>query len=374
MKILHLTYWYPTEKQPLKGVFIKKHIHAAHKAGCNVHVLNLSIEHASVFFEKSTRFFTDEAGVPVTQILVKSRFYKWLHLLLFLHKKWIVLEFHKLHAKQQFTLLHGHVLYPAAIWTHHLSRISGIPYILTEHWSKLDRFFSKSLFAKQGKKAFENARCITAVSSFLSEMIQKHANVQQMHIIGNVLNDAVFHFREKNLAPEEISFTAVAHWYPPKRPDLIFNSLQSLAERHRDKIIILNMIGEGPLLESLKHENRNFTIHYLGQKTASEISSLLAKSNYFLHASETETFSVVIAEALATGTPVLASRRGAIPDLIIPECGELADNKVDCWIEGLEKLISRKFEHQKISESVLKFRESEIGLQLKKLYEETDAH
>jgi glycosyltransferase involved in cell wall biosynthesis len=370
LKILHLTYWYPTEKQPLKGVFIKKHVQAAFKAGCDVRVLHLSIEPSAYLFKKNTLQFKDEAGVPVMQISVQSKFYKWFHILLFLHKKWILKEFQLLHNQHQFNVLHGHVLYPAAIWTNYLSRLSGIPYILTEHWSKTEHFFKGSLYAIQGRKAYEQASRITAVSTFLELMIKRNCKTQKIQIIGNVLNDSVFYYRKKSLPANTFVFTAVAHWYPPKRPDLLFNGLKKLSENHPDKNISLNIIGEGTLLEALKKQNWDFTINYLGQKTAFEISDFLLQSHYFLHASETETFSVVIAEALATGTPVLASNKGAIPDLITQDCGFLADNTEQSWYEGLEKLIKHQFDHQKISASVERFRESEIGLKFKSLYEE----
>ncbi len=369
MKILHLTYWYPTKAQAHKGVFIQKHAHAALKAGCDVHLLNLSIERANCLFKKEMHEWNDEYGMPVTQIIVKSVFYKPLHLMLFLHKKWVQKAFERLHAQNKFNLIHGHVLYPAAIWTAHLAKKHHVPYIISEHWSKIDRFVEKSLFAEEGVRAYNHAIAITSVSAFLKSTIVKHSTNKNITIIGNVINASFFHYLEKSISNNKLVFTAVAHWCAPKRPDLIFKSLQLLAEKHPGKKIELNIVGEGVLLDELKKQNWLFLTTYCGQQPAAVLAKLLGESNYFLHASEVETFSVVIAEALATGTPVLASNRGAIPDLVKPECGIICENTVEAWVEGLEKLISANYSAKRISETTLKFGETEIGNQIKEIYQ-----
>ena len=48
-----------------------------------------------------------------------------------------------------------------------------------------------------------------------------------------------------------------------------------------------------------------------------------------------EPFGLVVVEALASGTPVLASRRGAMPELITPEVGILCDDD-EAFVRGLE--------------------------------------
>ena len=80
--------------------------------------------------------------------------------------------------------------------------------------------------------------------------------------------------------------------------------------------------------------------------------------------------SIVIAEALSTGTPVLASNVGAISELINSTSGVLTDNVVENWVIGLEKLTSRSFDHKGISESTKKFSEKLIGEQFTQLYKE----
>jgi glycosyltransferase involved in cell wall biosynthesis len=348
---------------------VKKHAHAIASAGCQVHVLSLVIENSTGFYSKEVLKFNDEINIANTQILIRSRFYKFFHLMLFFQKHLVSKAFKEIEVEFKPQLIHSNVLYPAAILGHHLSKKHHLPHVITEHWSKVNEFMQKSLYAGKGKIAYSKAKAITVVSGFLRTRIQSHIDLSKTHLVPNVIRSDVFTFSEKKNNANELQFTAVAHWQKPKRPDLIFRSLNEFA-RTSSKKIILNVIGEGTLVNELKATDWLFTINYLGNKPAKELASILQNSNYFLHASEIETFSIVIAEALATGTPVLASNKGAIPELINTGNGVLCENTIEDWLVGLKKLTETKFEHKIISENSTKFSETSIGNQFKKIYSE----
>ena len=59
-----------------------------------------------------------------------------------------------------------------------------------------------------------------------------------------------------------------------------------------------------------------YSINYTGNISKEKIVEILHDSDFFVHASYIETFSLVIAEALSTGTPVIASNVGAIPEFV----------------------------------------------------------
>jgi glycosyltransferase involved in cell wall biosynthesis len=136
-----------------------------------------------------------------------------------------------------------------------------------------------------------------------------------------------------------------------------------------NKKIVLNVVGEGPLLQNLKPKTWSFEVNYLGSKPPDEVAGILQNSDYFLHASEIETFSIVIAEALSTGTPVLASNVGAISELVNSKNGVLTSNTIDAWVKGLDELCGTEYDHAQIAESTQKFSEKNIGAQFTRLYE-----
>jgi glycosyltransferase involved in cell wall biosynthesis len=369
MKVLFISSWYPSDANPLQGVFVKKHAAAIASAGVEVIVLALVISHSSKLSEKKITEFTDENGVKTILITFNSRFYKLFYVNLF----WQYHLLKKAYSEKivpgfKAEIIHSNVLFPAGILAYWLSKELRLPHIITEHWSQVSKFMSKSLFASQGRKAYNEAKAVTVVSDFLKDSIREFFNApEKIKIIPNVIDTKTFSYKEKIKKENEISFICVASWRSPKRPDLIFESLQRFSSGSK-KQIVLNVVGEGSLLDDLKKREWNFKINYSGNLDSEALAEAYKRSDFFLHASDTETFSIVTAEALSMGTPALVSKAGALPDLVNEKNGILCENDIEAWIKGLEKLTSSAYDPKEISQSVQKFGAGKIGEEFKKLY------
>ena len=64
------------------------------------------------------------------------------------------------------------------------------------------------------------------------------------------------------------------------------------------------IIGDGPDLRKLKHKYKN--VIFLGEKFGKELANIVASSDVFVFPSLTDTFGIVLIEALACGIPVAA--------------------------------------------------------------------
>lgn len=368
MKVLFISSWYPNSVQPLKGIFVKKHAAAIKLAGNDIEVVAITISSSPKLFEKKIYTITDENGIVTHQIELNSRFYKWIHLNLFFQYR-VISGYIEKTVIEQFKpdIIHSNVLYPAGILGHKLSKHYKLPHVITEHWSKVDKFMSKSLFAYSGKKAYNNAAAVTVVSDFLKRSISKHfTDTSKIKIVPNVINTNIFKYQPKGNS-EKLIFTCVAHWTAPKRPDLIFNALNEVA-KSADKKMVLNVVGEGHLLNDLKNINQNFEINYLGNLLPEKLSEILQNSHFFLHASDIETFSIVIAEALSTGTPVLASNVGAISELVNNTNGYLTENTIEAWRNNLQQLLKVAYNNEAISQQALKYSIGNVGKQFSEIY------
>lgn len=107
----------------------------------------------------------------------------------------------------------------------------------------------------------------------------------------------------------------------------------------------LYIVGKGPLEQELREQAEDYQerIFFLGPKTHEELPEIYASADLFVAPSITakdgdqEGFGLVIIEAMASGTPVVASRSGGIVDIIEDgQNGLLAEEKAS--IELAEKI------------------------------------
>lgn len=347
---------------------MKKHAAAIAKSGVNIRVLSCVSFHSDQFFKKTVSYFVDENGIENTQIMVESRFFKLFHILPFLQRRLVEPEFRKMHEKKKADILHSTIIFPSAILTYKIAKKYDLPHVITEHWTKIDKFMARSLFAKKAKLVYESAKCVTAVSLFLKENIEKYDRSGNVIRIPNVINNKVFYYRPKQTDPDKYTFTCVAQWNYPKRLDLIMHSLNSFTKSSVKKVH-LNVIGNGAMVNEFRKQKWSFTVDYLSNIPPENIAELIHTSDFFIHASDIETFSVVIAEALCTGTPVIASGNTAIVELINEQNGLLCENDLSKWETALQKIVQMKFDHEAIAQIAGRFTDVKIGEMFKEMYE-----
>jgi glycosyltransferase involved in cell wall biosynthesis len=77
------------------------------------------------------------------------------------------------------------------------------------------------------------------------------------------------------------------------------------------------------------------TIKFVGEVDGSRKAALLARARcHWAPAQWDEPFGLTIIEALFSGTPVLGTRRGALPELLTPEVGALCDTLDEMIVEA----------------------------------------
>lgn len=108
---------------------------------------------------------------------------------------------------------------------------------------------------------------------------------------------------------------------PEKNLSLVERSFAAIAAQHPDAKMV--WVGDGPAAGQLAKAHPDH--HFAGVRRGADLAAHYASADLFLFPSLTETYGNVVAEAMASGLPVVAYRSAAAAELIEHRaCGALA--------------------------------------------------
>ncbi|WP_421763188.1 glycosyltransferase [Ekhidna sp.] len=335
MKILHITSWFPHKENPKEALFIERHIAALGSIkSIDQTVLHLSMNPGAFRFRKEKSFLARhiQINIPVKKWIV-------IELLSFVTLCWSLLRV----KANTFDIINFHVAYPNLTFWHWVKRWVKPKTVITEHWSAYHFNFGLSKPPPRIKRIFRQNIPVISVSKALMHDIETFSEAKfPQYLVPNIVDTSVFKPNKKvNRKPNRLFM--VAQWKKPKNPFLILQAFHSFSQNHHKAELIIG--GYGPLLDEMKRLVSELkltgAVNFLGKMNSEEIAFEMQQAAGFIHSSEYETFSIVCAEALSCGCPVIASKVGGIPEFVNETNGVLVEDQSEhAFSEAMRKLVS----------------------------------
>lgn len=337
MKLLHITNWYPNHQNPKEALWIKNHIDSLNK-GYENKVLHIEVRKSSSWYLHQGDYSNYESFT-----ILYSPVNKWVLIEILTSFLLIYSLFFRINVTG-YNIINFHIAYPLLTYWHLLKRIVRKPIVITEHWSAYHFRFgvknNKKL--KRIKRIFSHKIPVIAVSKSLLNDIRlfSEENGFNGYIIPNVVDTSIFRHLS-SLQIKKNLFFMLSYWKWPKNP---FTVLKSFAEIYNEgnRNWELKIGGYGPQYAEMKEMVRALDLQsnvtFLGTMCAKEIIAEVNEASAFLHCSEYETFSVVCAEALCCGCPILISESVAISEYVDESNGVIVSKESD-WTYEIKKII-----------------------------------
>ena len=234
-------------------------------------------------------------------------------------------------------------------------------YFITEHASgvALGNLSTKAI--AKIKLSFRLAKGILPVSRFLADKIRRYVNAK-IFVVPNPIDTNLFKPYVKRLKKKVPSVAWVGRFVEVKDPELLAESLNILRKRRKVKV---NLVGWGDL--EAKFRKLMPYAKFWGTMKREKLAEFLRDQEVFFITSKVETFSCITAEAISSGVPVVAVKRGALPELVSDECGKVEEpqplklaNAIEYILDNLElydpkkmhKIIKERFSHEVVGNKI----------------------
>ncbi|MDH7597980.1 MAG: glycosyltransferase [Methanothrix sp.] len=360
LKVLIIASWYPNKEHPISGIFIKKYALAISKY-CDVAVLYTHIGNIKNDIEISKINNILEVILYKQVKYSKNKFIYYLRCQIaqylgFMHFSLIGYNIiYKLFGKPD--LVHCNVILYSGLIALYLKLKYRIPYIITEHWvGYVDGTFNKrSFFGKILIKLIgKNAAAITTVSNSLKNAMIACGIKNKYFIIPNIVEIVETNNNLNNNHTKKYILHISLLNDDIKNVSGIIEACRKLYTKRKD--FELHIVGDGPDRGSLETLAKNYNlldevIFFEGMVSNNKIQEFLNKCDFFVINSNFETFSVVTAEALMCGKPVIATKCGGPNEFVNEDCGILIEPRDnDALVKAINYMLDNyiKYDSKKI--------------------------
>lgn len=321
MRVLVVTTWLPTAAAPQSGIFVERDIDLLARSH-EIEVIHLAARSEAEPPKRPwpTRALQMTPSNPRTVAAAAKAL------------RPMIGDFDLVHTMAASTLLPFARLMP------------GVPWVHTEHWSGIlsprTEPWAARLTLPLTMRLFTRPDVVVAVGSELAAAIERRRG-SAVRVIPNAVEQPD-HLAERRVLEGPVRLLAVGGLIPRKGPDLAVRTVAELLDRGQE--VSLRWVGEGPLREECVALADALgvadQVRFVGPLLPEGVIEELAAADVFLLPTRGETFGVAIAEALASGRPVVVGADGGHREFVHEPDGVLvARRSPDAYADAVQRVL-----------------------------------
>lgn len=357
------------------GLFVQKHAVAV-QAFHNVSVIYVTADHRLRFGQTETtrdnfngideiRFYFGKSGNTIID--------GWNYLKLYMRALGML---------SKPDLIHVHVLTRTAVPAFLMKVTKGIPYIITEHWSRYlpanvaAGAFSGKLRRVITRLVVAHAEAVTTVTNNLAISMKALGLNNRYYITPNVVDTSKFYPLERDPLRNNKFFLHVSCFdEPAKNIKGIIDATNALAAKRTDFNLVIT--GDGTdYKEVFEYARRTGLegnrITFTGLLEGEKLTKIMREAEAFIMFSNYENLPCTILESMASGVPVISTDVGGISEHLHTEFGLLiAAGDKQAMVTSMSAVLDNpsEFDHKKMREYAIDhFSNNAVGTMFNEIY------
>jgi L-malate glycosyltransferase len=339
LRILVVPKWYPWPDRPVFGIFCREHARAL--ATRHDVVVLASLATRSPGFALFSLEDRVEDGLRTLRVRYRR---PWLRpLALVCQMAGLLTALWRLRREGwRPEVVHAHV-FSAGLPALVLGRLSRALVVITEHYTGFQRGLVTGADRWVARTAFHHADLVAPVSHELAGHLRAIAPRARIEVLPNVVDTEVFHPGERAHRHDGPRLLTVGALAEKKGHTYLLEAMTRLPSAH------LELVGDGELREELEASIGRLgleqTVELAGALPKERVAELMREADLFVLPSLSETFGCVLIEAMASGTPSVASRTGGVPEVLGEDAGELVEPADPAALaQAIERALEREFD------------------------------
>jgi N-acetyl-alpha-D-glucosaminyl L-malate synthase BshA len=199
-----------------------------------------------------------------------------------------------------------------------------LPFVTTLHGTDITLVGSRKSFLPITKFSIAQSDAVTAISKYLADETCRNFGLGGIEIIPNFINAEDYRRKENaklrtELAPQgEKLLMHVSNFRPVKRIGDCIHTLAKIKANSKLPVRLVmcgDGIGRAPAEKLVQEYGLTDDVLFVGQ--VPNIADYLSVADLLLIPSETESFGLAALEAMACEVPVIATRVGGLPEVVL---------------------------------------------------------